>query len=64
MTGRELLDFIQGFAFLILVVQVLRSPEPLSFKLAVVGVPIIVAYTYAVYRFGRRHGSRDVDRLD
>jgi hypothetical protein len=46
--------------FLIVVVQVLRSSEPLSFKLAVVGLPALFLYSALIFQLGRRY---EWDRL-
>ena len=52
LSGRALFDWLQAFGFLIVVVEILRSSDPLSFKLAVIGVPVVFLYTTVILRVG------------
>jgi hypothetical protein len=52
LSGRELFDWLQFFAFLVVVVQILRSADPLSFKLAVVGIPVAFLAGTMLLRLG------------
>jgi hypothetical protein len=61
---RLLLVGLEIFGFLILVFQVLRSSEPLSFKLAVVIFPLIALYTVLVLQLGRCLGRKEIDEKD
>jgi hypothetical protein len=61
LSGRDIFDWLQAFGFLILVVQVLRSSDPLSFKLAVIGIPLAYLYTTMVLRIG---GRRERERIE
>jgi hypothetical protein len=60
LSGREIFDWLQAFGFLIVVVEVLRSSDPLSFKLAVIGIPFAYLYTTVVLRIG---GRRERERI-
>ena len=50
---RPLLATVEVVALLIVVVQVLRSSEPVSFKVAVVAAPALVLYTVVILYLGR-----------
>lgn len=61
LSSRELLAWLQATGLLFVVVQVVRSPDPLSFKLLILGVPLLGLYTLWIYRLGR-HREREVTR--
>jgi hypothetical protein len=50
---RPLLATFEVIGLLIVVVQILRSSEPLSFKVAVVALPVLALYTVLVLQLGR-----------
>ncbi|HET8813852.1 MAG TPA: hypothetical protein VFM51_02720 [Solirubrobacterales bacterium] len=49
---RPLFSTFEVIGLLIVVVQVLRSSEPVSFKVAVVAVPLLALYTVLVLQLG------------
>jgi hypothetical protein len=48
-----MLATLEVIGVLIVVLQVLRSSEPLSFKVAVVAIPAVALYTVLVLHLGR-----------
>jgi len=54
LSSRELFECLQVFGFLIVLVEILRAANPLSYKVAVVGIPVVAIYTILVFRYGRR----------
>jgi hypothetical protein len=61
LSGRDVFDWLQAFGFLIVVVQILRSSDPLSFKIAVVGIPFAFLYTTVVLHVGRKQERRRIE---
>lgn len=51
---RRIFDLLQAFAVLIVLVQLIRSGESLPFKITVLGLLLMVGYTWLVFRLGRR----------
>jgi 1,4-dihydroxy-2-naphthoate octaprenyltransferase len=50
---RPALATLEVSGVLIVVIQVLRSSEPLSFKVGAVAVPAVILYTILVFHLGR-----------
>ena len=61
-TLRLLFAAFEVIALLIVVVQVLRSSEPLSFKVAVVALPILALYTVLIFQLGGWLERRRLDK--